>query len=208
MLGLREIWRICTICQCNSCKSIAWFCSVYWTLNESESELWMYIGRIAPNCRDLTESSWLTPVHISSDWTVEWSIPPPLTHLLLLSLLCPYRHIIVVNSPMVVIIIVVIIMVVIIIVVIIIVIFYPLTAPIFPSQNWRTLCLKMVFKDVATLRNIVIEERSGSMPSSHQKKRKFGKRNTLSASTSPLLPAIFLYQWPASWSAIITFQDI
>ena len=91
---------------------------------------------------------------------------------------------------------------------IIIVIFYPLTAPIFPSQNWRTLCLKMVFKDVATLRNIVIEERSGSMPSSHQKKRKFGKRNTLSASTSPLLPAIFLYQWPASWSAIITFQDI
>ena len=163
----------------------------------------MCVRCVQENCCDLTESSWLTPVHISSDWTVEWSIPPPLTHLLLLSLLCPYRHIIVVNSPMVVIIIVVIIMVV-----TIIVIFYPLTAPIFPSQNWRTLCLKMVFKDVATSRNIVIEERSGSMPSSHQKKRKFGKRNTLSASTSPLLPAIFLYQWPASWSAIITFQDI
>ena len=39
-------------CQCNSCKSIAWFCSVRWTLNESESELiWMYIGRIAANLK-------------------------------------------------------------------------------------------------------------------------------------------------------------
>ena len=127
------------------------------------------------------------------------TLDPPFV-IIILSL---YRRIIVVNSPMV-----FIIMVVITIIVIIIVIFYPLTAPIFPSQNWRTLCLKMVFKDVATSRNIVIEERSGSMPSSHQNKIKFWKRNTLSASTSPLLPAIFLYQWPASWSAIITFQDI
>ena len=31
-------------CQYNSWENIAWFCSVYWTLNESESELWMYIG--------------------------------------------------------------------------------------------------------------------------------------------------------------------
>ena len=37
--------------QRNSCKSIAWFCSLYWTLNESESEFWMYIGRIAPNLK-------------------------------------------------------------------------------------------------------------------------------------------------------------
>ena len=35
--------------QCNSCKSIAWFCSLNWTMSESESKLWIYIGRIPPN---------------------------------------------------------------------------------------------------------------------------------------------------------------
>ena len=32
-------------CQCNSCKSIAWFCFIYGTLIDSESELRMYIYR-------------------------------------------------------------------------------------------------------------------------------------------------------------------
>ena len=35
---------VCKVCS---------ICSVYWTLNEIESELWMYIGRIAPNLKNL-----------------------------------------------------------------------------------------------------------------------------------------------------------
>ena len=59
-------------CQYNSCKSIAWFCSLFWTLNESESELWMFIGRIAPNLKNLKK--WLAlrcRISISPWWTLE-----------------------------------------------------------------------------------------------------------------------------------------
>ena len=57
-------------CQCNSCKSIDWFCSLYWTLNESESDLWMYIGRFAPNLKNLKKwpCCWIS---ISPWWTLE-----------------------------------------------------------------------------------------------------------------------------------------
>ena len=48
---LNKFVHACARCQCNSCKSVAWFCSLFWTLNESE--LWMYIGRIAPNLKNL-----------------------------------------------------------------------------------------------------------------------------------------------------------
>ena len=48
-----NIEELCARVRGDSCKSIAWFCSVFWTLNESESELWMYIGRIALNFKNL-----------------------------------------------------------------------------------------------------------------------------------------------------------
>ena len=58
-------------CQCNSCKSIAWFCSVYWILNESESELWTYIGRIAPNLKNLKKWLLLHWINVRPWWTLE-----------------------------------------------------------------------------------------------------------------------------------------
>ena len=56
-------------CQCNSCKSIAWFCSVYWTLNEGE--LFMYIGRIAPKKNLEKWPLLLCWISIRPWWTLE-----------------------------------------------------------------------------------------------------------------------------------------
>ena len=53
---LEKSEEICTCmrCQCNSCKSIAWFCSTYTTYRTlNESELLKFIGRIAPNLKHL-----------------------------------------------------------------------------------------------------------------------------------------------------------
>ena len=54
---LKKCVHACARCQCHSCQSIGWFCSIYWTLNESESYIWMYKGRIAPNLKNLKK--WL-----------------------------------------------------------------------------------------------------------------------------------------------------
>ena len=65
-----------TCMRCNSCKSIAWFCSVYWTLNESESELWMYIGRIAPILKNLKKWPCCCWISIRPWWTLELLTEP------------------------------------------------------------------------------------------------------------------------------------
>ena len=42
---------ICSIVVNLIHTSNAWFCSLYWTLNHSESDWWMYIGSIALNLK-------------------------------------------------------------------------------------------------------------------------------------------------------------
>ena len=123
-------------------------------------------------------TNFLTPVHISSDWTVEWSMPPSLIHLEKNLLSLSMSHIYIDNRP---------------------------THWLPPSFRCRTagrcacrlslslslpqdrICRKRKWKNCAMRSNISSE------------------KSTLSFSINPLFLAIFLYQYPASWSAIITF---